>query len=169
MRKGRWISGWILSARLMFGKENTETSNFILLRQRETWCYLMCYFGFQCCLAAVFAKVNCTWCEWLCGHHSRRYRPREPRSKNVALCSNWISEIMIYGWIAGRLQWRRSLRCVSAAARLQGLWVRFRPGHWCQSLVSVVICQVEISATVRSLAQRSHTACGVGVWSKNFI
>jgi len=153
----------------MLGKENMETSNFILLWQGETWCYLMFYFGFQYYLAALFAKVNCMFCEWHCGHNSRWYRPREPRSKNAAVCSNWIAEIMIYGWIAGRSQWPRTLRCVFAAARLQGLRVRYRPGHWCQSLVSVVCCQVEVSATVRSLAQRSHTVCSVGVWSKNFI
>jgi hypothetical protein len=35
------------------------------------------------------------------------------------------------------------------------------------SLVSVVCCQVEVSATSRSLVQRSPTDCGVSdVWSK---
>jgi hypothetical protein len=59
----------------------------------------MCSFGSQCCLAALFVKVTCMCCEWHCGHHSRRYRPREPRSKIVAVCSNWIAEIMIYVWM----------------------------------------------------------------------
>jgi hypothetical protein len=36
-------------------------------------------------------------------------------------------------------------------------------GHGCLSLVSVVCCQVEVSATGRSLAQRSPTDCGVSV------
>ena len=31
----------------------------------------------------------------------------------------------------------------------------------CLSTVSVVCCQVEVSATGRSLVQRSHTECGV--------
>jgi hypothetical protein len=34
-------------------------------------------------------------------------------------------------------------------------------GHGCLSLVSVVCCQVEVSATGLSLVQRSPTECGV--------
>jgi hypothetical protein len=34
-------------------------------------------------------------------------------------------------------------------------------GHGCLSLVSVVCCQVEVSATGWSLVQRSPTECGV--------
>jgi hypothetical protein len=34
-------------------------------------------------------------------------------------------------------------------------------GHGCLSLVSVVCCQVEVSATIWSLVQRSPTECGV--------
>jgi hypothetical protein len=37
-------------------------------------------------------------------------------------------------------------------------------GHECLSLMSVVACQVEVSATDRSLVQRSPTACGVSKW-----
>jgi len=33
--------------------------------------------------------------------------------------------------------------------------------HGCLSLMSVVCCQVEVSATYRSLAQRSPTECSV--------
>ena len=33
--------------------------------------------------------------------------------------------------------------------------------HGCLSVVSVVCCQVEVSATGRSLVQRSPTECGV--------
>ena len=36
-----------------------------------------------------------------------------------------------------------------------------RRGHGCLSLVSVVCCQVEVSATGWSLVQRSPTDCGV--------
>jgi hypothetical protein len=36
-----------------------------------------------------------------------------------------------------------------------------RLGHGCLSVVSVVCCQVEVSATGRSLVQRSLTECGV--------
>ena len=34
-------------------------------------------------------------------------------------------------------------------------------GHGCLSVVSVVCCQVEVSATSRSLVQKSPTDCGV--------
>jgi hypothetical protein len=36
-----------------------------------------------------------------------------------------------------------------------------RLGHGCLSVVSVVYCQVEVSASGRSLIQRSPTVCGV--------
>jgi hypothetical protein len=36
-----------------------------------------------------------------------------------------------------------------------------RQGHGYLSVVSVVCCQVEVSATGRSLVQRSSSACGV--------
>jgi hypothetical protein len=36
-----------------------------------------------------------------------------------------------------------------------------RRGHGCLCLVSVLCCQVEISATGRSLVQRSPTKCDV--------
>jgi hypothetical protein len=60
-----------------------------------------------------------------------------------------------------RSQWPRSLRRGSTAARLLGLWVRIPAGVMDVSLVSVVYCQVEVSATSWSLVQRSPTDCGV--------
>ena len=44
-------------------------------------------------------------------------------------------------------QWPHVLRRTSAAARLQGLWVLIPPGHGSLSVVSVVYCKVEVSAT----------------------
>jgi hypothetical protein len=38
---------------------------------------------------------------------------------------------------------------------------KFHRGHGCLSVVSVVCCQVEVSATGQSLVQRSPTECGV--------
>ena len=55
----------------------------------------------------------------------------------------------------------RGLRRGSAVARLLRLWVRISPGHKCVSVVSVVCCQVEVSASCRSLVQRSPTDCSV--------
>ena len=41
-------------------------------------------------------------------------------------------------------------------------------GHGCSSVVSVVCCQVEVSATSWSLVQRSPTDCDASfVWSRN--
>jgi len=55
-------------------------------------------------------------------------------------------------------QWPRGLRRRCAAVRLVTLWVRIPPGV-CPSVVSVVCCQVEVSAMSRSLIQRSRTDC----------
>ena len=63
-------------------------------------------------------------------------------------------------------QWRHGLRRRSAAARLLRLWVRIPPGAW-MSVVSVVCCQVEVSATSWSLVQRSPTDCGAWLWYRN--
>jgi len=55
----------------------------------------------------------------------------------------------------GRSHWPCGLRRVSAAARLLGLRVRIPPWAW----VSVVCCEVEVSATCWSHVQRSSTEC----------
>jgi len=47
----------------------------------------------------------------------------------------------------------------STAARLLGF--ESHRGHGCLSVVSVVCCQVEVSATGPSLIQRSPTECDV--------
>jgi hypothetical protein len=49
----------------------------------------------------------------------------------------------------------------SAAKRLLGSWVRIRPGAWMFVSCECLCCQVEVSATGRSLVQRSPTNCGV--------
>ena len=60
-----------------------------------------------------------------------------------------------------RSQWPRGLKDGSATARLLGLRVRIPKWAWLSvSDVSAVYCQVEVSATERSLVQRSHTECG---------
>jgi len=50
----------------------------------------------------------------------------------------------------------------SFGLRLLACWdcgLEFRRGQWCLSLVSVVCCQVEISATVQSLNRMNPTVC----------
>ena len=62
-----------------------------------------------------------------------------------------------------RSQWPRGLRRGSAAARLLRWWVRIPPGHGSLSVVSVVCCLVEVSATSGSLVQKSPTDCDVSL------
>jgi hypothetical protein len=64
---------------------------------------------------------------------------------------------MKYTWLC-RFQWPRGLRLRSAAARLLILWLRIPPGTW-MFVVSVVWCQVEVSATSWSFVQRFPTDC----------
>ena len=68
-----------------------------------------------------------------------------------------------------RSQWQSGLRRGSTAASLLGLRVRIPLGARSLSVVIVVCCQVEVSATGWSLVQRSATDCGVChcVWSRN--
>jgi hypothetical protein len=61
-----------------------------------------------------------------------------------------------------RSQWPRGLSCSSAASRLLRLWVRISPGAW-MSVVSIVCCQVNVSATSWSPFQRSPTDCGASL------
>ena len=65
--------------------------------------------------------------------------------------------------LLGRSQWPRDLRYRSAAALLLRLWVRFPSGHGCLSVVSLVCCQVEVSATSLLLIQRIPTDCGASL------
>ena len=68
-----------------------------------------------------------------------------------------------YLFLAGRSQWPSGLKRGSAADLLLGLRVRIPPGNECLSLVSVVCCQIEVSATGRSLVQRSPADCVVSL------
>ena len=72
--------------------------------------------------------------------------------------------IYIYIYINDQFQWPRGLKRGYSTARLVGLRVQIpRRGRGCMSVVSVVCCQVEVSATIRSLVQRSPTDCGVSL------
>ena len=55
----------------------------------------------------------------------------------------------------------RGLMSGSAADRFLGFRVRILRSYWSLSLVIVVCCQVEVSASGWSLVQRSLTECGV--------
>ena len=58
-------------------------------------------------------------------------------------------------------RWPGRLRRGSIAACFLGLWIRIPPGHGNWSLVNVVCCQVEVSASGWSLVQKSPTECDV--------
>ena len=58
-------------------------------------------------------------------------------------------------------QWQRGQGCGSAVVRLLRLLVRVSPKDRYLSVLSVVFCQVEISASGLSLVQSSPTECGV--------
>ena len=66
-------------------------------------------------------------------------------------------------WILCRSPWPRDLRGRSTTARLLRLWVRIPPGHGYLSVVSVVCCQVDFSATSLSFVKRSPTECGASL------
>jgi hypothetical protein len=72
----------------------------------------------------------------------------------------WVQPSPEYGggiYYDGRFQWPRGLRPFAC-------WdcgFEYRRKHGCLCLVSVVCCQVEVSATGWSIVQRSPTECGV--------
>jgi hypothetical protein len=89
-------------------------------------------------------------------------------------CNLWITDIIspfdMYDFILFsfillyfafvRCQWPHGLERGFAADRLLGFRVRIPPRTW-MSLISVVCCQVEVSASGWSLVQRSYTECNV--------
>jgi hypothetical protein len=77
--------------------------------------------------------------------------------------SNLLLHCFQFGyWNQCQSQWPRGLRRGSTAARLVGLRFGIPPGAWmCLSLVIVVCCQVEVSASGWSLIQRIPTECCV--------
>jgi hypothetical protein len=60
-----------------------------------------------------------------------------------------------------RFQWPRGLRSRYASERLLGSWARTPPEAWMFVSCECLCCQVEVSATGRSLVQTSPTDCGV--------
>jgi hypothetical protein len=79
--------------------------------------------------------------------------------------SLWFTVIIYHSYaicVCCRSQWPRGLRRRSAAARLLRSWFRIPPGAW-MSVVSVVCCQVEVSATSWPLVQKSPTDCGASL------
>ena len=80
-----------------------------------------------------------------------------------SVCILALQTIFVFIMYISRSQRPRGLRRRSPAPRLPRLWVRIPPGHICLSVVSVVYCQVEVSATSWSLFQRNRTDCGASL------
>jgi hypothetical protein len=74
-------------------------------------------------------------------------------------CQVTVKSELYQRW--GRPQWPGGLRRRFAAERLLGSWVRIPQGAWMFVSSECLCCQVEVSATGRSLVQRSPTDCGV--------
>jgi hypothetical protein len=113
------------------------------------------------CTVFRFAQyISTNFSSYLTPIFIRRTVKLKTRRRAFILCKvfSWLNK-----WLCGtgRSQWPRGLRRGSVAVRLLGLRVLIPPGHGCLSLVSVVCCQVEVSATGWSLVQRSPTECGV--------
>jgi len=68
-----------------------------------------------------------------------------------------------------RSYWPRSLRCRSAATRLLEFRIRIPSGHECLSLLIVMCCQVEVSASGWSPVPMSPTEYGVRVWCPSVV
>jgi hypothetical protein len=74
------------------------------------------------------------------------------------------TNILSCNFHSSRSQWPRGLRRSSAAARLLRSWDWIPQGYGCLFVVSIVCCQVEVSATSWSHVQRSPTDCGASLY-----
>jgi hypothetical protein len=63
--------------------------------------------------------------------------------------------------IAWNIRWHAGQKGLQQYKWIKLIQKKSHRGHGCLSLVSVVWCQVEVSATSWSLVQRSPTDCGV--------
>jgi hypothetical protein len=83
-----------------------------------------------------------------------------PHMRTVLLMRILLVLLRCYEYFIRRPQWQRDLRRRSAATRLLKSWVRIPLGAQNLSVVNVVCCQLEVSATIWSLVQRIPTNCG---------
>ena len=105
-------------------------------------------------------EINCRSFRQAIARLLRYLNVHQHRCKACHSSLQW-DRINVFYSLPRRPQWPRGLRRGSAATRLLRLWVRIPPGHESLSVVSVVYCHVEVSATSWSLVQRSPVDCGV--------
>ena len=121
------------------------------------------------CVCVCVSACACVYTHTHTHTHTHTQQQRETGTgQQVCVCvcfTEWLKPILylFLTWLlkvsnayGRRSQWPRGRRRRSAAARLPRLWVRIPPRAW-MSVVSVVCCQVEVSATSWSLVQRSPT------------
>jgi hypothetical protein len=85
-----------------------------------------------------------------------------PRTGSIKpIIAHSYRRFMFHNFGFSRSQWPRGLRRRSAAERLLGSWVRIQPGAWMFASCECSCCQAEVSATGRSVVQRSPTDWGV--------
>jgi hypothetical protein len=96
------------------------------------------------------------WVKAVC---SARYKPIHGSSAR-------FNTITYFALRESRSRWPRGLRPLTC----WDCWFESRRGHGYLCHVSVVCCQVDVSATGRSLVQRNSTECGASnwVWPRNF-
>jgi hypothetical protein len=70
---------------------------------------------------------------------------------------------LCYVFFSCQSQWARGIKRRSAAARRLRFWVRIHRRDVYLSVVSVVCCQVKVSAASWSLVRRSPTDCGASL------
>jgi len=142
-----------------------------------TVCSVLCAVcSVQCAMCCVLCAVCSVQCAVCCPTHDQlQFLNTVAVNKVFTLCSVAPLHHICYAVLLQIFRWRRAtsdflevhmlsspdLRRGSAAARLSGLRVWTRREHLCLSLVIVLCCQAQVSATCRSLVQRIPTECCV--------
>jgi hypothetical protein len=88
----------------------------------------------------------------------------QSRLRNIA--QERSSLLLTQSICLSRCRWRRGLRRAPRPLASRDLRFESRREHGCLFAVSVVCCQVEVSASGLSLVQRSPTACGVSEYDR---
>ena len=113
-----------------------------------------------------FRTLNCHLCKNVNStrFHGNRVRMTKCTHGQLYIATHTHTYIYVYIYILYnvyicRSQWSRGLQALAC-------WdcgLESHPGHGCLSVVSLVCCQVEVSATDWSLVQRSPTDCGASL------
>ena len=105
-------------------------------------------------------------CSTCFGPHYAHHQELESIIQMVAACDIWCFGFQVVGMMWSWWLCVRFAGCWSSSPQTGNTTRGFEshPGHVCLSVVSVVCCQVEVSATDWSLVQRSPTDCGASLY-----